>query len=68
MYFQVTHVGENCDEDGIFSLLDQTAGSWKENGVNYAEKIYQIAIMCLEEKKKRPNMVVIRDLLLEFTN
>lgn len=54
---------ENYQEDSITPLLDTEAGDWSSEGINYSREMYEIALKCLEEKRKRPNMVQIRDML-----
>ncbi|XP_060527848.1 interleukin-1 receptor-associated kinase 4-like [Cylas formicarius] len=61
-YDIVTHVEDHCDES-ITPLLDTSVGSWQENDINYGQKLYELAQKCLEEKKKRPSMVEVRDIL-----
>ncbi|CAH1984877.1 unnamed protein product [Acanthoscelides obtectus] len=57
----VTHVYGIEDK---MSLVDKNAGSWKENEINYAEKFYDIAERCVEERKNdRPTMVEVEKLL-----
>lgn len=64
--YQVTHIDENCENGNISPVLDKTAGSWYHNGQSYADEIFSIALKCLEEKKKRPNMVEVTDMLVKL--
>lgn len=57
---------ENCEDDDISPLLDANAGSWSENGVDFGDVLYKIANRCLEEKKRRPDMVEVEGLLKEL--
>ncbi|XP_046400183.1 interleukin-1 receptor-associated kinase 4-like [Ischnura elegans] len=52
----VTHVDEICIEGKISPLLDSRAGSW---GIDEsaAQNLFEMALSCLEEKRKRPKMV-----------
>nr|CAI5841302.1 unnamed protein product [Callosobruchus analis] len=57
----VTHVYSTDDK---MSLVDKAAGTWEENQVNYAEKLFEIASKCVEERKKdRPTMVEVESML-----
>ncbi|KAL3269651.1 hypothetical protein HHI36_008714 [Cryptolaemus montrouzieri] len=58
----VTHVEENCEET-IQPLLDITVGTWISNDLNFGEELYSIANQCLMEKKKRPVMARVTDML-----
>ncbi|KAI4461222.1 interleukin-1 receptor-associated kinase [Holotrichia oblita] len=57
----VTYVQDNLEEEGdIISLLDEKAGSWVNNNINYSTELYRISIKCLQEKKNsRPTMLNI---------
>ncbi|GLV35025.1 pelle [Carabus blaptoides fortunei] len=54
----VTHVEEVCDDD-IKPLLDTKAGSWVLSDVHFGDRLYEIAMHCLEEKKRRPVMAEV---------
>nr|CAD7423928.1 unnamed protein product [Timema monikensis] len=67
----VTHVEEICD-DSIVPLLDVRAGDWSrtiytpegkqplgETPPVLAESVYVVAQECLEEKRRRPTMMVV---------
>nr|CAH7725077.1 unnamed protein product [Callosobruchus chinensis] len=61
----VTHVYGTDDK---MSLVDKTAGTWEENQVNYAEKLFGIASNCVEERKKdRPTMVDVESILTSLS-
>lgn len=59
----MTHIGETIENDEIASIVDYKAGSWIENAISYAEKLYTIAQSCLKEKKKRPTMMEVKMVL-----
>lgn len=48
----VTHIEEVCEND-IKPLLDMNAGNWVIDNIHFGDEIYNIAIQCLEEKKRR---------------
>ena len=54
-----SYVMENVTQASeMHQFADQSAGSWREGAI---EKLYDIAIKCLEPtKKKRPNVSDIR--------
>lgn len=61
---------EVCDDD-IKPLLDTKAGTWVLSDVNFGDRLYEIAMHCLEEKKRRPVMaevVVQLSLLIDKTD
>lgn len=56
----ISYVEEECEQDSnttITPLLDIKAGTWMENGIDFAHNLYKISLKCFEEKKKRPTMV-----------
>lgn len=53
----VSHV---TDIDDINSILDRRAGEWD---CRIVDELYQLALHCLEEKKKRPNIATVIDKL-----
>lgn len=55
----ISHVDEMCEDESILPLLDLQAGSWMENEMHIGEKLYRIATCCLDEKRRRPNMVEV---------
>lgn len=57
---------EICEGNEISPLLDMIAGTWTLNSVNYGQKLYKIAVACLEEKKKRPTMVDVVEQLISI--
>lgn len=57
---------ENCDQEVIIHLLDHNAGSWETKNKNYGNALFQIASKCLEEKRRRPEMVDVIPLLMEL--
>lgn len=62
----ISYVEEECEQDGnnsITPLLDIKAGTWMENGIDFADKLYKISLKCFEEKRKRPNMVDVTNSL-----
>ncbi|KAJ8917745.1 hypothetical protein NQ315_005196 [Exocentrus adspersus] len=63
----VTHVEDTCEND-ITPLLDETVGCWKEGDINFAAELFSISRQCLQEKKKRPNMVEVCTQLKELLN
>lgn len=54
----VSHVK---DIDNIDSILDRRAGEWDHRVV---EDLYQLALDCLEEKKRRPNIAIVIDKIM----
>lgn len=48
-----------CEDDNIKPLLDKCAGDWYENGIDFGQSLYEIAMKCLEDKKKRPIMAEV---------
>ncbi|XP_044267145.1 putative receptor-like protein kinase At1g72540 [Tribolium madens] len=58
----VTHIQENC-QNGIKPLLDIAVGSWLANNINFGEKLFEIAMDCLKDKKERPTMTTICGIL-----
>lgn len=69
VFIQVTYVEENYEEEKIGDFLDQSAGSWKSSDDKDCGNIlFQIAIKCLKEKKRRPEMVDVTPLLMELVN
>lgn len=52
-------MGEICENNDIKPHLDQCAGDWSANGVQFGQLLYDIAVQCLEEKKRRPTMVAV---------
>lgn len=62
----MTYIEENCDDGKIDHLLDQNAGTWIIKDKNYGNALFQIATRCLEEKRRRPEMVDVTPLLLEL--
>ncbi|XP_023022091.2 interleukin-1 receptor-associated kinase 4 isoform X2 [Leptinotarsa decemlineata] len=63
----VTHIEETIDDDNILPLVDNRAGSWEEENVNYAVELFKVAQSCLKEKRKRPTMVDVKMTLDELT-
>lgn len=59
----MTYIQENCEDGNIERFLDANAGNWLLNGVNFGVSLFEIANKCLEEKKRRPEMVQVKDLL-----
>ncbi|XP_076250194.1 uncharacterized protein LOC143190027 isoform X1 [Rhynchophorus ferrugineus] len=53
-----TYVENNCEES-IEPLLDKRIGDWKKNDVNFAEKVYNLTVKCLDYKENRPDMVQV---------
>ncbi|XP_018565585.1 probable LRR receptor-like serine/threonine-protein kinase At2g23950 [Anoplophora glabripennis] len=64
----VTHIEDKCENDDIIPLLDHGTGSWQEGGINFADELFKISLKCLEEKKKRPNMVEVTGILEDLLN
>ncbi|ESO98753.1 hypothetical protein LOTGIDRAFT_114172 [Lottia gigantea] len=50
-----THMDENCEQ--IVDMLDISGGEWDEKAVNV---IYDVAVQCVQNKRRRP---VVSDLL-----
>nr|WMZ41590.1 tube protein [Altica viridicyanea] len=63
----VTHIGETIENNDITPILDQRAGSWKQDLRNYGQELFNIAQDCLEEKKKRPTMSQVTIALNKLT-
>lgn len=63
----MTHIEHVCENDEIYDLLDTEAGKWVVNNVNFGREIFNISLKCLEEKKKRPNMVEVTSCLDELS-
>jgi hypothetical protein len=61
---QVTHIQDNCQEE-IKPLLDNSAGSWTANDINFGQELFEIALECLKEKKERPTITTVSSLLGE---
>lgn len=62
----VTYMLDKCEED-IEPILDRTIGSWEHDNINFAEKLFKLALKCLEDnKKKRPEMVQVVDELRQI--
>lgn len=64
----MTYIEDSCDDGTISHLLDETAGSWLLKDKSYGEAIFQIATKCLEEKRRRPEMVDVTSLLMELVD
>lgn len=65
----MTHVEDVCEDNDITPLLDMRAGNWESNNVNFASSLYKITTECLEQNKKtRPDMIRVRNLLDELVN
>ncbi|XP_071449817.1 interleukin-1 receptor-associated kinase 4-like [Hetaerina americana] len=52
----VTHIDEICIEGKISPLLDSRAGTWGLDE-SAGQNLFEMALNCLEEKRKRPKMV-----------
>lgn len=63
----MTYIEENCDE-GINHLLDESAGTWLLNDKNYGDALFEITRKCLEEKRRRPEMIDVASVLMELIN
>lgn len=64
---QVTYVEDHC-ENSIEPILDRNVGSWEENGINFAEELYNIALKCLEDERKRLFMTEVANFLENLQN
>lgn len=62
---------ENCEDGDIQRFLDANAGNWIANGTNFGTALFLIANKCLEEKRRRPEMINVEkqlsDLIKDIT-
>lgn len=64
--FQVEYLDERIDSDeNVEPVLDENAGLWD---ISIANKLYDLAKQCLEEKKKRPETAEVHAVLQELVN
>lgn len=64
----ITHIEDVVIDNDIKPLLDMNAGPWIVNNINFGAELYEIAIQCLEEKRKRPVMSVVVEKLSQLIN
>lgn len=61
----VTYVEDMCEES-IDPILDKSVGLWEENSINFAKDLYSLTLKCLDDKKKRPVMVEVVEILSDI--